>query len=120
MLAENTDIDARTRWRDAIEILQDDQRYKNVDDSREREDMFRDFCLELEKKEKDDRRKQRDAALEFFQNVLKERHATGSFSWRAVWADSKKDFVDVICKPELKGLEDSDLRRYDNTAAVSL
>ena len=97
-----------------MEILQDDQRYKNVEDPREREDLFRDFCLELEKKEKEDRRKQRDAALEYFQKVLQERHAVGGFSWKAVWAESKKDFVDVICKPELKGLDDSDLRRYQH------
>eukprot|EP00597_Dinobryon_sp_UTEXLB2267_P017114 CAMPEP_0201108498 /NCGR_PEP_ID=MMETSP0812-20130820/61864_1 /ASSEMBLY_ACC=CAM_ASM_000668 /TAXON_ID=98059 /ORGANISM="Dinobryon sp., Strain UTEXLB2267" /LENGTH=1019 /DNA_ID=CAMNT_0047369973 /DNA_START=23 /DNA_END=3082 /DNA_ORIENTATION=+ len=120
MLAENTDIDARTRWRDAMEILQEDQRYKNVEDTREREDLFRDFCLELEKKEKEDRRKQREAALEFFQKALQERHSAGGINWRSVWADCKKEFVDVICRPELKCLEDSDLRRCFQEFAANL
>lgn len=63
MLAENTVIDVRTNWRSAILVLQDDSRYKNVEDSHDREDLFNDFVSELEKKEKEDRSKHRDAAL---------------------------------------------------------
>lgn len=103
-----------------MDILQDDQRYKNVEDAREREDLFRDFCLELEKKEKEDRRKQREAALDFFQKALQERLAAGGLSWRSVWADSKKDFVDLLCRPELKGLDDADLRRSFQDFAAQL
>jgi hypothetical protein len=40
MLAENVDIDSRSRWRDAIPKLQNDHRYKNVEDAREREELF--------------------------------------------------------------------------------
>ena len=116
MLAENTEIDARTRWRDAVEVLKDDQRFKNLDDSREREDLFRDFILELEKKEKEDKRKQREVALTFFTKILHEKMGGGNIIGQAnlrklVWAEAKKDFVDVICRPELRDLEDSDLRR---------
>lgn len=63
MLAENTVIDARTNWRSAILVLQDDSRFKNVEDAHDREDLFNDFVSELEKKEKEDRNKHRDAAL---------------------------------------------------------
>ena len=40
MLAENTGIDARTRWREAVQLLQDDVRYTDVEDGPEREDLF--------------------------------------------------------------------------------
>jgi pre-mRNA-processing factor 40 len=111
MLAENTDIDARTRWRDAIEILQEDHRYKNVEDPREREDLFRDFGLELEKKEKEDKKKQRETATEFFIKTLKDSTAAGTVSRKSIWAETKKELVNLLCRPELKGLDDSDMRR---------
>ena len=44
-------------------MLQDDSRFKNVEDAHDREDLFNDFVSELEKKEKEDRCKHRDAAL---------------------------------------------------------
>jgi FF domain len=69
MLAENTGIDVRTTWRSAVLLLQDDVRYKNVDDSNDREDLFNDFVSELEKKEKEDRSKHRDAAMKHLQTL---------------------------------------------------
>lgn len=72
MLAENTGIDVRTTWRSAILLLQDDVRYKNVDDSNDREDLFNDFVSELEKKEKEDRSKHRDAAMKHLQALYEE------------------------------------------------
>jgi pre-mRNA-processing factor 40 len=72
MLAENTGIDVRTTWRSAVLLLQDDVRYKNVDDSNDREDLFNDFVSELEKKEKEDRSKHRDAALKHLQTLYEE------------------------------------------------
>jgi hypothetical protein len=40
MLAENVEIDSRSRWREAQALLQSDARYKNVEDAREREELF--------------------------------------------------------------------------------
>jgi pre-mRNA-processing factor 40 len=111
MLAENTDIDARTRWKDAVAILQDDARYKNIEDARDREDLFQEFVLELEKKEKEDKRRARDEAVEAFNRVLKEFAAEGKISRKSIWADCKKVFVDVICKAEFRAMDDSDFRR---------
>jgi hypothetical protein len=39
-LAENVEIDSRSRWREAQALLQSDARYKNVEDAREREELF--------------------------------------------------------------------------------
>jgi pre-mRNA-processing factor 40 len=72
MLAENTEIDARTRWKDAVEILKDDQRYKNIDDNREREDLFHEFIAELEKKEKEDFSKRKEKAVTVIRDELKQ------------------------------------------------
>lgn len=111
MLAENTDIDARTRWRDATAILQDDARYKNVEDARDREDLFLEFINELEKKEKEDKRRAREAAIEQFNKVLALFAEDGKIDHRSVWANSKKDFLDQIVRPEFRAMDDSDFRR---------
>lgn len=111
MLAENTDIDARTRWRDATTILQDDPRYKNVEDARDREDLFLEFIVELEKKEKEDKRRQREAAIAQFNKVLADFAEDGRIDHRSVWADSKKIFLDLIVRAEFRAMDDSDFRR---------
>jgi pre-mRNA-processing factor 40 len=111
MLAENTDIDARTRWKDAVAILQDDARYKNIEDARDREELFQEFIVELEKKEKEDKRRARDEAVEAFNRVLREFAAEGKISRKSIWADSKKVFVDVICRSDYRAMDDSDFRR---------
>ena len=72
MLAENTGIDVRTTWRAAILLLQEDSRYKNVEDPHDREDLFNDFVSELEKKEREDRNKQKDTALKLLNALYEE------------------------------------------------
>jgi pre-mRNA-processing factor 40 len=52
MLAENTEIDHRTSWREAKEILGEQSRFNGVEDEREREELFNDFIQELSRKEK--------------------------------------------------------------------
>lgn len=52
MLAENTEIDHRTTWREATRILADEPRFTAVEDEREREEIYNDFVFELAKKEK--------------------------------------------------------------------
>ena len=111
MLAENTDIDARTRWRDATLILQDDPRYKNVEDARDREDLFLEFIVELEKKEKDDKRKLREGAIAQFRKVLEGFAEDGKIDHTSIWADSKKHFLDLIVRTEFRAMDDSDFRR---------
>jgi hypothetical protein len=64
-------IDVRTKWKDAQDFLREDQRYKNIDDPREREDLYRDFILELEKKEREDLMKFKDKATAAIKDILK-------------------------------------------------
>ena len=52
MLAQNTQIDGRSRWDDAERTLRDDARFKAVPESSDREDLFNEFVEALTKKEK--------------------------------------------------------------------
>lgn len=52
MLAQNTQIDGRSRWEDAERMLRDDPRFKAVPESSDREDLFNEFVDALTKKEK--------------------------------------------------------------------
>lgn len=52
MLAQNTQIDGRSRWDDAERTLRDDSRFKAVSDASDREDLFNEFVEALTKKEK--------------------------------------------------------------------
>ena len=103
MLAENTGIDARTRWREAVQLLQDDVRYTDVEDGPEREDLFNDFVSELEKKEREDRSKQKSSAMRFLNNFLTEEKANGSITRKSTWADFRESYLK---KPEVRALED--------------
>lgn len=112
MLAENTDIDARTRWRDAVQLLQEDARYKGVEDPREREDLFKDFTLELEKKEKEDARRARDAALDILTKLLEGLRAEGKLDRRSIWVETRRQHLaDAANRPELRILDDTAMRR---------
>lgn len=110
MLAENTDIDARTRWRDVMHILKDDFRFKNVEVS-EREDLFNDFALELEKKEKEDRNKQRAIANRHVNKLLDDLHRSGTITRKSVWTVSKGSVMEQLRGTELRFLDETDLRR---------
>jgi len=120
MLAENTEIDARTRWRDAVVILQDDVRFKNLEDVRDREELFKDFTLELEKKEKEDKRRTKESAMEQFRKVLDQFKEEKKINRKSVWVESKKLFADVICKAEYRSLDDTDFRRVFQDMTTSL
>lgn len=111
MLAENVDIDARTRWRDAIELLQNDMRYKNVDDPREREELFNDFVSELEKKEREDRNRQKEIALQSFRHTLQTKGDIGELDRKSVWSDAKVLFGEISKDAQLRVLDEADLRR---------
>ena len=108
MLAENTGIDARTRWREAVQLLQDDVRYTDVEDGPEREDLFNDFVSELEKKEREDRSKQKSSAMRFLNNFLTEEKANGSITRKSTWADFRENYLK---KPEVRALEDMEVKR---------
>ncbi|KAI3972783.1 hypothetical protein MKX01_019441 [Papaver californicum] len=52
MLEESKELTSSTRWPKAMTMFEDDERYKAVDRARDREDIFENFTLDLQKKEK--------------------------------------------------------------------
>lgn len=52
MLEESKDLTSSTRWSKAITMFEDDERFNAVERSREREDLFENYLVELQKKEK--------------------------------------------------------------------
>ena len=111
MLAENTDIDAKSRWRDVQVLLQEDFRFKSVEESHDREEYFNDFVQELEKKEREDRTKLVDQALILFKSALEVALNDGKISRRAIWADIRDSLEEYFIAPDLIVLDDNDRRR---------
>lgn len=108
MLAENTVIDAHTRWREASTLLQEDARFKNVEDARDREDLFNDFVSELEKKEKEDRLKHRGEALKFLNTSLIAQHSSGALSRKSTWTEEREGLLKM---QEVRFLDDAEVKR---------
>ncbi|KQK17847.1 pre-mRNA-processing protein 40A [Brachypodium distachyon] len=52
MLEECKDLTSSTRWSKAITMFEDDERFNAVERPREREDLFENYLVELQKKEK--------------------------------------------------------------------
>ncbi|KAK6945962.1 FF domain [Dillenia turbinata] len=52
MLEECSELTSSTRWSKAISMFEEDERFKAVERSREREDLYEDYMEELEKQEK--------------------------------------------------------------------
>jgi hypothetical protein len=111
MLAENTNIDIKTRWKDAIEMLKDDNRYKNIEDHYEREELFNDFIKELEKKEREDRVKRKEHALSVVRDHMKAMAKDGKITLRTNWSDIRENILTLISRSDLRILEESDCRR---------
>lgn len=119
MLAEHTDIDARTRWRQAQEMLKDDARFKNVEESREREDLFQEFIAELEKKEREDRHKHKERALLIVNDIFNRMRepASGNNGGNATvhaqstWGEHRDTLLSLLQRPDLRALDDGDIKR---------
>ena len=111
MLAENTDIDVNTKWRDAANLLQKDTRYKNVESMHEKEELFEDFLAELVKKERSDRRLQEEEAIRAFDVEMDEMVARGALGRKSVWTNSASILEPVMSKSKYKCLGEMQLRK---------
>eukprot|EP01033_Poteriospumella_lacustris_P006912 gene6912-4979_t len=122
MLAEHTDIDARTRWRQAQEMLKDDARFKNVEESREREDLFQEFIAELEKKEREDRHKHKERALLIVNDIFNRMRepvnqasgnngGTATVHAQSTWGEHRDTLLSLLQRPDLRALDDGDIKR---------
>ncbi|OVA01174.1 WW domain [Macleaya cordata] len=52
MLEESKELTSSTRWSKAVTMFEDDERFKAVERARDREDLFENYLVELQKKEK--------------------------------------------------------------------
>ncbi|KAA0064467.1 pre-mRNA-processing protein 40A [Cucumis melo var. makuwa] len=53
MLEESKELTSSTRWSKAVSMFENDERFKAVERSRDREDLFESYIVELERKEKE-------------------------------------------------------------------
>lgn len=112
MLAENTEIDANTRWRTAQTLLMNDQRYKMLESERDKEDLFEEFVKELSRKEREDSEKARRAATDLFNTFLSELVAEKKVNRKTSWADARP--LLVVSGSAHSALSDGEMRRYYN------
>ena len=95
LLAETTAITHRSRYRDCTDLLSNDVRFKNIEDSRLKEEYFKEFVDELEKKELADLAKAREEATQLFDALLASLKAQNEIHWRSTWASSKVDVEEL-------------------------
>ncbi|KAK9080223.1 hypothetical protein SSX86_001899 [Deinandra increscens subsp. villosa] len=85
MLEESKEITVSTKWIKAIPIFEDDDRFKAVERSKDREDLFDDYITEREKKERskalEEHKKNRKEFIEFLKSCD---FLTASSQWRKV------------------------------------
>ncbi|KAJ8773273.1 hypothetical protein K2173_028450 [Erythroxylum novogranatense] len=53
MLEESTELTSSMKWSKAVSLFENDERFKSVEKARDREDLFDNYIVELERKEKE-------------------------------------------------------------------
>ncbi|KAI7744431.1 hypothetical protein M8C21_017311 [Ambrosia artemisiifolia] len=85
MLEESKEITVSTKWSKASAIFEDDDRFKAVERFKDREDLYDDYIMELEKKERskalEEHKKNRKEYVEFLKSCD---FLTASSQWRRV------------------------------------
>jgi hypothetical protein len=111
MLAENTQIDHNARWRTAQPLLVTDARYKAVEDEGDREDIFREFVQELDKKEREDAARARKEAVESFKQHLGDLYEEGKITRKSIlWAEAKPALADAIADVRYASMTEIEMR----------
>ena len=110
LLATDTTIDVRTRWREANARLSSLPRYRELEvdilDEREREEMFNEFIAELVKKEEEEKQQLRKVRSEDFMALLKE---TSGLAHNMRWLDARAT-LEAKKDPRFEALEENDRR----------
>jgi hypothetical protein len=87
LLAETVEIDSKSRWREAQELLKDDARFKAPELSEhDKEDIFGEFVTELAKREKEEKAINKQAFLELLKSFAGEGKITRETAWREAQA----------------------------------
>lgn len=127
LLAEKVEIQAGTRWREAMEILKDDNRYKQLEDPAEREELFAEWIDVLDKKQREDRIKAREDARKGTDALLESLAAQGRLSRKSTWAEVRTVVMEAYQKhaqesnlPRIALLDDTDMKRLVQDFIASL
>merc|ERR1711874_70020 len=80
-------VNGRTSYSDFSREHGKDERYKNIEKSRERENLFNEYQMEVRKKEKEEKEEKRKQIKKDFKALLKETEGIDRHSY---WSDIKK------------------------------
>ncbi|XP_021776167.1 pre-mRNA-processing protein 40A-like [Chenopodium quinoa] len=70
MLEECSELTSTTRWGKALNMIGNDERFKAIERARDREDMFEEYVVELEKKERSKQEEERQRNIMEYRNFL--------------------------------------------------
>ncbi|XP_024527383.1 pre-mRNA-processing protein 40A isoform X2 [Selaginella moellendorffii] len=70
MLEESKELTSAMRWSKVVSLFESDPRFHAVDKEREREDLFDDYLLDLERKERDKAREEKKKSRADFRSYL--------------------------------------------------
>lgn len=90
-LCEEVGVDSRTSWSEFSREQGKDERFKAIDKSRDRENLFVEIQTDIKKKEKEERDEKRKLIKKEFKVLLKE---NDEIDRHAYWADVKKGMQD--------------------------
>jgi pre-mRNA-processing factor 40 len=85
------DMDARSTYRKAMTLFDRDPRWKAVDREKDREDLFDDYLWELETKQREEERNNRESNLKAYHQLLDEYVLNVTSQWRKFREDVKDD-----------------------------
>ncbi|ELR12577.1 uncharacterized protein ACA1_309660 [Acanthamoeba castellanii str. Neff] len=85
------EIDASSTYRKAMTMFDRDPRWKAVDREKDREDLFDDYIWELETKQREEERNNRESNLKAFHQLLDEYVLSVTTQWRKFRDDVKDD-----------------------------
>ena len=87
MLKECRELTSRTRYHAVVELFGGDPRWQALGDELEREELFEEYALSLERKEAAERRDERKAKCDAFRALLGRHGVTSRSQWRRVSAE---------------------------------
>ncbi|XP_057863573.2 pre-mRNA-processing protein 40A isoform X2 [Cryptomeria japonica] len=92
MLEECKELTSTTRWSKVISLFENDPRFHAIERGREREELFENYLLDLQRKEKDKAREQRKRNLSEYREFLAScDFIKGNTQWRKVHDRLEKD-----------------------------
>lgn len=92
MLEEDFAITSDTKFNEIIKKFCTDERWRSIDE-RDREELFQDYLDDLEKKETEEKRIQRETKMRNFRKILEEKRLPSSTKWREICLNFKDDML---------------------------